>query len=66
MSTSYNTRNIPTTSYTDRPWISFIMTEALDFLMTEDDNYLITDESVFNEYWERTIITTSYNVRTQI
>lgn len=63
MSTSYTQRTIPSTSYSDRPWIGFIMTEAFDFLCTEDDDYLITDESIYNDYWTRTIPTTTYSVR---
>lgn len=55
-----------TSNYNTRPWISFIMTELLDFLMTEDDNYLITDDSVYSNYGVKTIINSSYNVRTPI
>jgi hypothetical protein len=54
--TTYSTRTVPTTSYSERPWIGFIMTEALDFLMTEDDDYLITDESIYSSYSVRTPI----------
>jgi len=51
------------TIYDTRPWVSFLMTEALDFLMTEDDDYLILEESVFVEYTWRDIVNTVYNLR---
>lgn len=66
MSTNYSSRTIPTTSYSTRTWISFIMTELLDFLMTEDNDYLITDESIYNSYSTRTPITTIYSPRISI
>lgn len=54
--TTYSSRSIPTSSYTSRQGISFIMTQALDFLMTENNDYLITDESIFNTYSSRPLI----------
>jgi hypothetical protein len=49
--TNYNTRaSVTPSSYTWRPWISFIVTELLDFLMTEDNSYLITNDSIWANY----------------
>ena len=60
MTTSYSSRIIPTTNYSSRTWISFIMTELLDFLMTEDNDYIITDDSIYSTYAWRNSVNTTY------
>ena len=55
MSTSYNTRAIPTTNYWARTDVYFLMTQSLDFLMTQDDNYIVLQNSY--------TLNTQYNTR---
>ena len=66
MSTSYSTRTPPTTSYTGRPWVNFLMTQDLDFLMTQDWNYIVLQDSLVSNYTWRTPVTTSYSLRPAI
>ena len=60
---TWNLRTKPTSTWSGRPWITFITTEIFDFLMTEDDRYLITDESIFNIYTSRDKPTSTWNWR---
>jgi len=61
INTSYSTRAIPTSSYSARLEVWFIITQALDFLMTQDWNYLVTQDSIVSNYTTRTIPTTTYS-----
>ena len=54
-------RPIISTTYTGRPKLTYIVTEALDFLITEDDRFLVTEDSFNTIYTPRTPIATTYS-----